>query len=42
MEESFMGEKKGLGKKILLGFGWTVLLISIGFFVYAIAVNHFM
>ena len=35
-------ERKGLGRKILLGFGWTVLLVSIGFFAYAIYVNHLM
>ena len=42
LEEAFMKEKMGLGKKIFLGFGWLVLLSGIGFFAYAIVVNHFI
>ena len=33
-------EKVGLGRKIVLAFGWTVLLAGIGFFAYALFVNH--
>lgn len=34
--------KKELGSKIVLGFGWTVLCLGIAFFIYAIAINHFL
>ena len=35
-------EKMGLGKKIVLTFGWLVLIGGLGFFAYAIYVNHLM
>lgn len=37
-----MEEKVGLGYKIVLTFGWIVLLAGIGSFIYAIVINHFI